>query len=145
MGPASDGTVAVLHGTCVCDGSTAALMVGPPEVGKSGLALQLLAFGCRLVADDRTCVTRRGDALIVSAPETISGRIEARGVGILNVPTARDAILRLVVDMEHSETERLPQHRNCSILGIRLPLIHKVESALFPAAVRLYMKGGRCD
>jgi len=147
IGPANaaDGTAIAVHATCVCAGSTAALIIGPSGAGKSALALHLLALGCRLIADDQTHVARRGDALVVSAPERISGRIEARGVGILNVPSARRAILQLVVDMGQSETDRLPPRRSCSVLGVRLPLLHKVESAHFPAAVRLCMRGGKCD
>ncbi len=143
----ADGASALLHGSCVCiePPPAAVLMIGPSGAGKSALALQLTAIGCALVADDGVCIRRRGGALIATAPETIRGRIEARGVGILCVPFVQQAPLRLVIDMGQAETGRLPQARRCRILGVELPLLHKVGSAHFPAAIRHYLKGGRTD
>ena len=78
-----------MHATCVAVGPHAALIRGASGRGKSGLALQLLAMGAVLVSDDRTRLWRAGDALMADAPDTIRGRIEARGVGILRVPASR--------------------------------------------------------
>ena len=58
-------------------------MIGPSGAGKSALALQLLALGAELVADDRTDIIRQGDHLIADVPQAIAGMIEARGMGIL--------------------------------------------------------------
>ncbi len=134
-----------LHSTCLCVGQSAALLVGGSGTGKSSFALQALALGAELVSDDQTILTRSDEGVIATCPDPIQGRIEARGVGLLQVIPRQAALLQLVIDMDMVETDRLPPHRGCRILGIRLPLLHKVESTYFPAAVMQYLQGGRCD
>lgn len=135
----------LLHATTIALAGKGALIWGPSGSGKSGLALQLLAFGAILVADDRTRVTRQGNRLIASAPSPRTAGIEARFVGILGAPHAFSVPLTVVVDMEHEETERLPIPRHVNILGLTVPLIRKSSASHFPAALALYLKGGRRD
>lgn len=132
-----------LHGSCVALSGRGVLILGPSGSGKSSLALQLIAFGCDLVSDDRTIVALRGGALEASAPEAIRGRIEARGVGLLIAVPAPSVRLTLAVDLAHLESERLPRARHYPVLGVDLPLLHRVESAHFPAAILQYLKAGR--
>lgn len=62
------------------------LIVGPAGVGKSELALELLARGHRLVADDVVEMRRLpGDILIGSAPALLQDFLEVRGLGVLDV------------------------------------------------------------
>lgn len=119
------------------------LILGPSGSGKSGLALQLMALGCDLVSDDRTAVAARDGVLVATAPEAIRGRIEARGVGLLAAEPARVARIVLAVDLGHLEADRLPPWRLHTVLGVELPLLHRVESAHFPAAILQYLKAGR--
>lgn len=140
----SPGSVTI-HASCVALGSRAVLISGASGAGKSALALQLMAMGASLVADDRTILTRRGDRLVASAPPAIHGLIEARGVGLLQAETVAQADVVLQVDLDQTETARLPVMRFCDILGLRRPSIHKVDSSHFPAAVLQYLKGGRRD
>jgi HPr kinase/phosphorylase len=119
------------------------LILGPSGSGKSALALQLVAFGARLVSDDRTCLSVRDDHLIAQAPETIKGQIEARFIGILAAPVAGPTPVHLVVDLEQSETHRLPEPKSTTILGCTLPLIHKADAPHFAAALFLYLSGTR--
>ena len=102
-----------------------------------------MAYGCDLVSDDGTCVINRGGDLLVSAPDTIRGRIEARGIGLLAADVQPAARLILVVDLGQLETRRLPEWHSTEILGRTLPLLHRVESAHFPAAILQYLKAGR--
>ena len=118
------------------------LLLGPSGSGKSSLALQLMAYGADLVADDTTCVQVREDALLARSPKETAGLIEARGVGLLSAGY-QGAIIRLVVDLSSTETERLPPERRYNLLGQSVPLLHKVEAAFFPAAILQYLKGGR--
>ncbi len=120
------------------------LIVGPPGAGKSALALQLMAFGAGLVADDRTrlSVPDDGPPLAAAAPN-IAGRIEARGVGILAADPAPPCRLALVVDLAEVERERLPPPRTVRLMGRDLPLLHKVESPHFGPAILQYLKGDR--
>ncbi|MEO8529970.1 MAG: serine kinase [Deltaproteobacteria bacterium] len=134
-----------VHGTAVCDplhAGAGVLIIGPSGSGKSALALQLLAYGCQLVSDDIVALAARGADLIASNPTQTSG-IEARGIGILNAPHGKTAVLKLVVDLSESETDRLPQLRSVQYAGISLPVVHKSAFAHFPAAILHYIRYGR--
>ncbi len=133
----------ILHASCVAFDGQAALIVGAAGRGKSALALQLIALGALLVADDRTILADRSDHVQVSAPPTISGLIEAHGVGILNAPPAGPARLRLVVDMDEEEKDRLPELRHTQFMGYDFPALRHVPKSHFPAAVLQYLKFGR--
>jgi serine kinase of HPr protein (carbohydrate metabolism regulator) len=82
-----------------------------------------------LVADDQVCLVRNGGRLLVSPPGTIRGRIEVRGVGIVEVKSLMEADLALVVDLVPAlEIERLPEgDATARLLGVELPRV-----ALFP-------------
>jgi serine kinase of HPr protein (carbohydrate metabolism regulator) len=115
-------------------GRTAALLRGPPGSGKSDLALRFLFLARRgpaaleaptLVADDQVLVARDGTRLLASAPDSIRGKMEVRGVAIVEVKSLAEAELALVVDLVPAhEVERLPEEdaRAC-ILGVDLPLV----------------------
>ncbi len=133
----------IVHASCVAFQNSAVLIIGPSGAGKSALALQLMGFGAALVSDDRTSLRQQEGTLIASAPTAIKGLIEARGVGVLRAETSVHAFVRLVVDLEHEEQERLPPQRNYNLLGETLPLLHKVTAAHFAAAILQYLKGGR--
>ena len=137
----------LLHGTCVAldIGESGAdwcglLLRGPSGVGKSDLALRMIEAGGRLVADDQCVLERRGDAILVSAPETIAGKIEARGVGILSMASALPrAPLLLVVDLvEEGAAERMPEPAHCTLLGLELPRLSlNAFDVSAPAKLRL--------
>ncbi len=131
----------VLHASAVAIDGRGALITGPSGAGKSALALQLMALGATLVADDGVLLRRRGDALVALAPASIRGLIEARGIGLLPAQTLESAPLSLVIDLAKTEIRRLPPARTICLLGMTLPLLHKVESAHFPAAVVVYLRG----
>ena len=109
----------LLHGTSIAFGELAALLTGPPGSGKSDLALRCLALGrsevCpisfRLVSDDQTKVTVADNGLDISAPETIFGKMEVRGLGIVDMPAVRRARLVVRVDLVEGPVERLPDIR----------------------------------
>ncbi|MGC9370924.1 MAG: HPr kinase/phosphorylase [Paracoccaceae bacterium] len=132
-----------IHASCVALAGRGVLILGAAGSGKSALALELMAYGAALVADDRTCLRTTPDALIASTPASIAGLIEARGVGILHADAVPEAEVVLAVDMERVETERLPPRREISLLGRKVSLLHKVENAHFPAAILQYLKRGR--
>lgn len=120
-----------VHATCVAlrQGRNwrAALLRGPSGAGKSDLALRLIDEGARLVADDQTRVVRKGRALIASAPPTLAGRMEVRGIGIVKLPRHQlvtQASLALLVDLVSSEKiERMPEPAHEMLEGIALPLL----------------------
>lgn len=132
-----------LHASCVSLDQNAVLILGASGAGKSGLALQLMALGAALIADDRTVLTRRDDVVMASCPPTLSGMIEARHVGILAADPAPPAPVRLVVDLNVDETDRLPPFREVTLLGCKVNLLHRAAHAHFPSAILQYLKGGR--
>jgi HPr kinase/phosphorylase len=134
----------ILHATTVAVDGRGLLILGPSGSGKSGLALQLMALGAALVADDRTWVERRGDALWAGSPEAISGRIEARCLGILAAEPSPPVPVVAAVDLGRTETERLPPERTIVFQDCPLPLIFNVPGLSFAAALLQYLKGSRC-
>ena len=123
----------LVHGTCVALGRRAALLRGGSGAGKSDLALRFMALpdegelSPRLVADDQVWVEARSDgSLIASAPETIAGKIEIRGLGIVEVPFLADARLLLVCDLVgDDEVPRMPPEpwERTVIAGIPVPVL----------------------
>ncbi|HEY6047464.1 MAG TPA: HPr kinase/phosphatase C-terminal domain-containing protein [Sphingomicrobium sp.] len=112
-----------VHASSVALDGRAVLISGPSGAGKSDLALRLLDRGFTLVSDDQTIVRRDGDRLLATAPPTIAGKLEIRGIGIVEMDRAADVPVALAVELT-SEIQRLPDDsRERLILGIALPLI----------------------
>lgn len=133
-----------LHATCVADREGRGILIlGPSGAGKSGLALQLMALGAQLVADDRTIVTDIGDCLQASCPGPTRGLIEARGLGLLRATALAAAPLALVVDLGQTESLRLPPRREFVLLGHRIDLVLGPVTAHLPAALLLWLSAGR--
>ena len=135
----------ILHATCVCVDGRAVLIRGASGSGKSSLALQLTGLGARLVADDRTLLTRTDGALVASAPPTIAGLIEARGVGILRLPHVTSAPVVLSVDLDRTENRRLPEPHQDSLLDVTLPCLWQAPGPHFAAAVLHCLRSGIPD
>ena len=112
-----------VHGSAIALNDNALLITGASGSGKSTLALEMIALGAELVADDRVDLIRQGDAILASAPETIAGQIEARGIGLIRMPFRTDTQIVMIADMDQFETERLPRPRNRDLLGIPCPVI----------------------
>jgi HPr kinase/phosphorylase len=133
-----------LHASAVAFAGRGVLILGPSGSGKSTLALELMGLGAALVADDAVLISADpAGGLRMTAPERLRGLVEARGVGILRAQALDEATVALVVDLGRLETERLPPDRRTRLLEVEVPLLHKVESRCFPAAIRQYLACGR--
>lgn len=130
-----------IHATCVAIKGAGVIIRGPSGAGKSDLALRLIDDGATLVADDYCNVAAADGRLTVTAPDTIAGKIEVRGYGILSLPLCSRAPAALVVDlMPHDDIERMPEQTTCIVEGVTLPrLVVNGFDASSPAKIRLIL------
>ena len=109
----------MVHATSVARDGRAVLISGPSGSGKSDLALRLMDRGFTLVSDDQTIVRRDGDRLLASAPTTIAGKLEVRGIGIVEVAHIADVPVALLVELTAiSAPARLPFAANLGWMPI---------------------------
>ncbi|HWV82566.1 MAG TPA: HPr kinase/phosphatase C-terminal domain-containing protein [Hyphomicrobiaceae bacterium] len=128
------GETTQIHATAIALDGRAALILGPPGAGKSDLALRCILQGAwidgrhvlaSLIADDQVIVDRSGGGLVARGPEPIQGRMEVRGLGIVDVPSVPAAEIGLAVELADIATiDRLPDPPpNWTLLGAEVPLI----------------------
>ena len=127
-----------LHASTVALDGRAVLITGISGSGKSDLALQLIDCGFILVSDDQTIVQKRDGRLYASAPPSIRGKLEIRGLGIVTMPVVEDVTVALVVELT-SAVQRFPdESRELAICGLRVPLISvDAQTASAPAKVSI--------
>ena len=99
-----------LHATCVAIDGRGVLLIGGSGAGKSDLALRLIDRGAELVSDDGTIIEARDGRLYATAPTTIAGRIEVRGLGIIDLPARAEAPLALILALDQT-VPRMPDER----------------------------------
>jgi len=121
-----------LHASCVAIGGRAVLIEGLSGSGKSDLTLRLIDRGATLVSDDYVFIRRDGSRLLASAPPLLAGKIEIRGLGIVEVPHMDDVPVALIISVGEP-VERLPEDdRTQNLIGIQMP--HVALAALEQSA-----------
>lgn len=131
----------IFHASAVSVAGSGLLILGASGAGKSTLALRLLSLGAVLISDDMVVATRQGEDVELKAPPTAPKFIEARGVGLIPVELAKSAVLRLIIDLDKTETERLPVKKHRDVLGCPFELLHKSDTPYFPDAIYHYVVG----
>lgn len=112
----------LIHATAVGIDGRAVLLTGPSGAGKSDLALRLIDRGAVLVSDDQVMLETEDHRLLASAPASIAGRMEVRGIGIVAMPHQSRVPVAIVIDLSE-EPERMPHPRTQALCGIAVPLI----------------------
>src|SRR5690625_3758885 len=130
------------HASAVAMGGRACLITGKSGAGKSTLAMAMIALGAELVADDRVEIRRADRHLLLSAPRTIEGLIEARGAGILRLPARAEAPLALLVDLDRMPAERLPEPLPTASLGAPVPVLAGAGQAELASLVTVSLRHG---
>lgn len=132
-----------IHVSSVAIDGRAVLIGGRSGAGKSDLALRLIDRGATLISDDYTFVRRERTQAFASAPERIAGKMEVRGVGIVDMPTAQGVPVALYVDLS-GEPVRLPEGKDrLAVAGIAIPSValdghHASAPMKVEAALRLF-------
>jgi HPr kinase/phosphorylase len=106
-----------------------------------------IPFRAELVADDRVILTRTPRGIETAPPPALAGKIEVRGVGILEVPYRSSALLTLAVDLVAADdVPRYPLDRaTATFLGIEVPLVQLAPfeaSAPVKLLLALHTAGG---
>jgi serine kinase of HPr protein (carbohydrate metabolism regulator) len=135
----------LIHASVVAIGGQGVLIRGGSGAGKSDLALRLIDAGAVLVADDYCEAEALDGRLVTRPPPAISGKLEVRGFGIVEMPHLPSATIGLIVDLvPEADIERLPDpHTDGTdvIDGVRIPRLRLDPTrASAPAKVRLALR-----
>ena len=109
----------LIHATCVAINGKGILLLGKSGSGKSDLALRLcdqnghgiasVAKMASLVADDQVILRLMESKVMASAPASIAGKLEIRGLGIVLMPYLSEVQIKLIACLSNLiNIERLP-------------------------------------
>ncbi len=109
-----------VHASCVAIDGRAVLIEGASGTGKSDLTLRLIDRGATLVSDDYTLLKRQNGVLIACPPANLAGKIEVRGIGILEMPHVADIPVALIVVIVERPPRMPAAGRRRAIAGVEL-------------------------
>lgn len=105
-----------IHATTIAIGELGVMLIGPSGSGKSDLALRLIDRGAHLVSDDYTAVRAVAGGLRATAPDTIAGKIEVRGIGIRAMPYIDEIAVALVIRLGGA-VARMPEPNESTVIA----------------------------
>ncbi|MCG8489981.1 MAG: HPr kinase/phosphatase C-terminal domain-containing protein [Sneathiellales bacterium] len=112
------------HGTVVDIAGKGVLIEGPSGSGKSDLAFRLIDRGASFITDDQVLLEKRRRGILATAPDSIRGYLEVRGVGIVSMPVAGGAYIHLVVKLVSEEdVPRLPEKEFTELFDEKIPVL----------------------
>lgn len=104
------------HASTIAIDGQAIMITGVSGSGKSDLALRLIDRGARLVSDDYTLITRTETGLMASAPSRLKGKLEVRGIGIIECEAIDQARVALLVRLG-PVPERMPADNDLEMIA----------------------------
>jgi serine kinase of HPr protein (carbohydrate metabolism regulator) len=121
-----------VHGACVAINGRAVLIEGRSGEGKSDLALRLIDRGATLVADEQVICQRLDGGLIASPTSAGAGRIEVRGLGIVDMPHVERVPVELLIVILDTPPRFPDDARKRRVAGVDVPVLPL--AALEPSA-----------
>ena len=126
----------IMHATSVYINGKGIVIFGKSGSGKSNLAIKLISFGAKLISDDQTQLELKKNKIILTKPDSTPNLIEARGIGLIEVPIKNSAELFCFVKMTEIELKRLPYKKQKNCFGKKIKMIefnpnYNNESSLF--------------
>ena len=111
-----------LPAAAVALGGRAVLIEGRDSAARSDFTLRLIDRGGVLIAGDQTVCQRQSSELIACASADKRGRIEVPGLGIVTLPVAERAPVRLLVVLLDSPPP-FPEDARRRLAGIDVPVL----------------------
>lgn len=104
-----------IHANAIMFHSRVFLLRGKSASGKSDLCLRLIYHGGILISDDRTLILRdKNNILYVAPPDNLAGKIEIRGIGIVDMPYMKNAPIDIICDL----SEKYPRYPEKNIYSL---------------------------
>ena len=114
----------LIHASCVRWQNKGILLLGNSSQGKSTGALALIEKGAVLVADDYVELSKKNNDIIATCPQTISGKIEVRGIGIISMDFSTQTNVDFVIDCvkDFASVPRMPDKKTKKFFDKEIPL-----------------------
>ncbi|MFC4291903.1 HPr kinase/phosphorylase [Sphingorhabdus arenilitoris] len=140
MAPSPPARSPAHHASAVAIGDWGVIITGPTGSGKSDLALRLIDRGAILIGDDYIYLNAAHGGPVITVPDNIAGKLEIRGIGIIEMPHKSRVVAKLLVRLT-GEGERFPgslpitDFAGCSLPTLSIDAFHysspiKIEYAL---------------
>ena len=117
-----EGSVQLIQGSAVAIDGRGILILGEPNSGKTSLALALIDRGAELIGDDGVAIAYEAGMVIASPPPNITGMIEIRNIGIVEMP-CNSAPLCLILELDEEAPRFIDEADRRELAGTSIPMI----------------------